>query len=66
MLEHDGNPVPLSTVSDVAGGEGPSPWLEIRGTFSIKVSAGDGVRHTVTVCGETAPSGSNKSDLDSR
>lgn len=53
VLDEDGNTVPSSTVSGTAGGEGHSPRLEARGTFSFKIEADEFVGHTVLACEET-------------
>ncbi len=62
-LDEAGNTVPFSTVSGVAGDEGPSPRIEAQGTFSLKIDADEEVGHTVKACDETDPSGRNKGTI---
>ncbi len=62
-LDEDGDTVPSSTVSGVAGDEGRSPRIESQGTFSLKIDADEEVGHTILLCDETHPSGRNRGDL---
>jgi hypothetical protein len=66
VLDEEGNTVPSSTVSGVAGDEGRSTRLEAKGTFRIKVDADGLVGHTVRVCYEGDPYGGNRGSPDRR
>lgn len=60
VLDEDGEALPSSSVSGVAGDEGRSSWLEAEGTFSVKVNADETVGHTVLICEKTDVRGRNK------
>lgn len=50
VVDADGNTVPSSTASGVAGDEGHSSLLEVQGAFRLKIDADDVVGHTLHVC----------------
>lgn len=50
VVDEEGNTVPASTVSGVAGGGGRSPLLEGQGTFRLRIEADEVVGHTLHVC----------------
>lgn len=52
VVDEDGNTLPSSTASGVAGDEGRSPLLEGNGTFRLKIDADEVVGHTLHVCVE--------------
>ncbi len=63
-LDEDGDTVPSSTVSDIAGGEGRSSQLETQGILNIKIDADEEVGHSILVCDETDLSGRNKGTIN--
>jgi hypothetical protein len=50
VVDAEGNIVPSSTASGVAGDEGHSSLLEVQGTFRLKIDADEVVGHTLHVC----------------
>ena len=50
VVDAEGNTVPSSTASGVAGDEGRSSMLGGHGTFRLKIDAGEVVGHTLHVC----------------
>lgn len=64
ILDENGNALPSSSESGVAGDKGRSSWLEAGGTFSVNVNAEETVGHTVLICENTDPSGRNKGTIN--